>query len=101
ELEKKLAALPTKTKKELVVTGWNQQSEISLACSKEGCLADPGYLTFNFTPLYAVQPLIDCVNQFATIIRDPNVRGEDPKSLYGKILRILREAREALNQSSA
>ncbi|OAV91702.1 hypothetical protein PTTG_27886 [Puccinia triticina 1-1 BBBD Race 1] len=101
ELEKKLAALPTKPKKEPVVTGWNQQPNFLLALLKKACLAEPENLTVDFTPLYAVQPLIDCVNQFATIIRDPDVRGEDPESLYGKILRILREAREALNQSSA
>ncbi|OAV88480.1 hypothetical protein, variant [Puccinia triticina 1-1 BBBD Race 1] len=59
------------------VTGWNQQNLDTLGSLKFFAIHNPNKLTKDFTDTYADSALIDCVCQFAEIMRDPKVRDKD------------------------
>ncbi|KAA1137639.1 hypothetical protein PGTUg99_016914 [Puccinia graminis f. sp. tritici] len=90
--------LDQRTQSEL--TEWNHQSPTALGAIKNRALFKTHRLTNHFTSLYAnSQPLINCVQTFAEIMRNPNVRMAQSETLYDEILGILRQARQRMPES--
>jgi hypothetical protein len=83
-----------------VTTEWTHQSPTALGALKHRALFKTHRLTNHFTSLYATsQPLITCVQSFAQIIRNPNVRTAHADTLYHQILAVLKQAQHAMLQS--
>jgi hypothetical protein len=75
------------------ITAWQDISLHHLADIKQLHLNEPARLTTHFTPRYKnFKPLVDCVNQFAEILRGPDVRSKQSKELYFEVLAIFQMA---------
>ncbi|POW05459.1 hypothetical protein PSTT_09708 [Puccinia striiformis] len=80
---------------------WNEHEPKALAAMKAGYLHYPKDLTDDFTPQYKSQPLIDCVHEFANIMRRPFVREAQPADLYAEIIGVLQQAQEKIKLSQS
>jgi serine/threonine protein kinase len=89
---------PANERKKPTVTNWSQMNPESLKQSKRDYLRHPDDLTKDFTSLYAKSDLINCVHEFAKIMGDPGVRGDQPATLYSTILKLLEKSRDKLSK---
>ncbi|KNF05242.1 hypothetical protein, variant [Puccinia striiformis f. sp. tritici PST-78] len=79
------------------LANWNQQPPIHLAGIKHEYLRKPVLLTEHFTHQYSEsQALLDCVAEFASVIKEETVRNLPHESLYTRILQIIQQAQTKL-----
>ncbi|OAV88624.1 hypothetical protein PTTG_11737 [Puccinia triticina 1-1 BBBD Race 1] len=84
---------PANQSKNSWMSGWKECGPMTLGSIKSGTIMNLHSRLFEFTDHYQQsQPIVDCVIEFANVMRSPDVREKDSARLYGEILDIFQKA---------